>query len=67
MADDADLTQERQEKMEDLLRRRDLGLPLVSATGVCLNCEAPLTGERRWCDSDCRDGWERQQKRRGKC
>jgi hypothetical protein len=24
-----------------------------------LNCEAPLAGGLRWCDSDCRDDYER--------
>lgn len=25
------------------------------STGVCLYCGHPLTGGKRWCDSDCRD------------
>jgi hypothetical protein len=60
--DDADITQERQEKEEELMRRRPR--PLIEATGVCLNCEAPLAEGRRWCNADCRDDWERQQRRR---
>lgn len=27
--------------------------------GMCLNCGAGVDGERRWCDSDCRNDWER--------
>lgn len=35
-----------------------------SATGLCLNCDADLSDSgRRWCDTDCRDDWE---KRHGK-
>lgn len=26
-----------------------------AATGSCLNCGEPLTGGRRWCNSECRD------------
>lgn len=63
MADDADITQERQERELDLFLR-ERRAPLIQATGVCLNCNTPLKGERRWCDADCRDDWERQQKRK---
>lgn len=35
-----------------------------TATGLCLNCDADLSDSgRRWCDTDCRDDWE---KRHGK-
>lgn len=26
--------------------------------GFCLNCDAPLPPDIRWCDADCRDEWE---------
>lgn len=29
-------------------------------TGHCLNCEAELHDERRWCDADCRDDWTKR-------
>lgn len=32
------------------------------ATGVCLNCEWPLEGSKRWCDQHCRDDWEKYQR-----
>jgi hypothetical protein len=32
------------------------------ATGECFECGEELAGGKRWCDSDCRDAWE---KRRG--
>ncbi|HQU89224.1 MAG TPA: hypothetical protein PK620_06435 [Denitromonas sp.] len=28
------------------------------ATGYCLNCDAPLAPDLRWCDAMCRDDWE---------
>lgn len=42
---------------------------VVSATtqsgiGLCLNCGADVDGDRRWCDRECRDMWEQEQKRR---
>jgi hypothetical protein len=36
-----------------------------SGVGMCLNCGADVEGDRRWCDADCRDDWEKEQKRRG--
>lgn len=32
-------------------------------TGRCLYCRAPTEEGRRWCDSDCRDDWERNNRR----
>lgn len=29
-------------------------------TGECHHCEAPLPFPRRFCDGDCREGWERE-------
>lgn len=47
-----------------LLSLRD-NKPDAVATGFCLNCDEPLeeTEEEpqpRWCDSDCRDDWEKR-------
>jgi len=33
-----------------------------AATGHCLNCEAKLPPKQRWCDSSCRDDWEKAQR-----
>lgn len=33
-------------------------------TGFCLYCGEPLTKGRRWCDAECRDSWEKEQKRK---
>lgn len=33
----------------------------TTATGFCLFCGDLLTdNERRWCDADCRDDWEKE-------
>lgn len=31
-----------------------------AATGHCLFCDEPLEEGRRWCDADCRNGWEKE-------
>lgn len=30
-----------------------------AATGFCLNCEARLRESARWCDTHCRDDWDK--------
>lgn len=36
----------------------------VKATGRCLYCEEPLdTPGKRWCGAECRDRWEKENKR----
>lgn len=36
----------------------------VAPSGACLHCAAPVEGDRRWCDSECRDAWEADRRRR---
>ena len=40
--------------------------PAAMPTGVCLleNCGWPVPEGHRWCDADCRDLWEKEQKRK---
>lgn len=33
-----------------------------AATGFCLFCDEPLAPERRWCDAQCRDDWQVENK-----
>lgn len=49
---------EREMKMR-LEHRRASMLP---ATGECLNCGEHLDGERRFCDVDCRDDYDKRQR-----
>lgn len=44
---------------ERALARREAGGP--PACGECHYCGAPLKDGRRWCDSHCRDDWQREQ------
>lgn len=41
-----------------LKKRKTLTVPF---SGSCLSCDEPV-GERRFCDSDCREDWEKKQK-----
>ena len=57
--DDADRVDERSEfdHLANLEKSHKPEAP--KACGFCLFCEAPLHNESRWCDSDCRDDWEK--------
>lgn len=46
-----------------LLNRHHSGPSTPSATGACLFCGAKTTVGRRWCDAECRDGWEAEHKK----
>ena len=47
---------------ETALKLRDRG-PTILGTGLCLCCDAPMPGDRRWCDADCRDTYLAHQRR----
>ena len=32
------------------------------ATGFCLNCDARLREGARWCDANCREDWQKQER-----
>ncbi len=34
-----------------------------AACGHCLYCQTALKPPRRWCNADCRDDWQNDQKR----
>lgn len=49
---------------EGLLKSGNWRKPTApTATGECLYCTAPLPPHRRWCNAECRDGWEEDRKR----
>ena len=61
MADIADITTDRLE-LEEALRRQLAPVGIGPAPiGRCHNCEAPLEGEARFCDADCRSDWQARQ------
>lgn len=46
-------------------RQRLAKVATPHGVGLCLNCSAEIAGERRWCDADCRDQWDADNRRRG--
>ena len=60
MADEADVGNEMAEKLNSayLSLRKPNG---PEATGKCLHCGEEVGG--RWCDADCRDAWEKRQRK----
>ena len=64
MADQFD----RASDLEELDRQSAINLqqkqarPAAYAVGHCLYCYEPLPVGYRWCDSECRDDWEKEQK-----
>lgn len=61
MADIADLGAETAEfflSLAEKERKKPQGPPF---TGKCLNCGEDTDEQRRWCDADCRDDWQRGQ------
>lgn len=64
MADFADLGSAREELDRKLaLEYRAPAGP--TATGVCLCCGEELVDGLRWCDAECRDAWQADQRRAG--
>ncbi len=62
MADFADLGADREERDRALaLKVRAPEGP--AATGACLSCGEPLPDGLRWCDAECRDAWQSEQRR----
>ena len=59
--DDIDRAQAQEEMARDLaIRAASAGAPVLPATGACHWCDALLPAGARFCDVDCRDGWQRQ-------
>lgn len=63
MADDADLTTEREEKMMELMRRVAPKVEL-EVTGFCGYCNEPVQVPKKFCGKDCADDWDYEQKQR---
>lgn len=64
MADEIDLADELAETMLNAqIERARKQQHNIQATGHCLYCDEPLVDPKhRWCDADCRDGWELENK-----
>lgn len=62
MSDDIDRAQnevDRAQAEAQRMRRPEGPAP----TGQCLECGELVAIPRRWCDSDCRDAWEKYRAR----
>ena len=60
MADDIDNACEReQQDRERAIEQARVNKIVVAATGCCLECKAQVSKDKRWCDRDCRDTWQR--------
>ena len=59
MSDEADLGNERAERLLGLSLARISTQPEATPTGVCLNCGEPVSELMRWCDTDCRNDWSK--------
>lgn len=59
MADLVDVTQQDMELVASLqkIEYKQEAEP----NGYCLFCGEPLTDNKRWCDKDCRDMWQKEQ------
>lgn len=62
--DDADLTAQRAEVEEGLLRRASRKPSGPPPIGECYFCQSPLTSGLRFCDAECRDDYQHQQTRK---
>ena len=67
MADEADIGNENAEDFREYNQNeiaRLAGVLETTAKGYCLNigCGEPLDGDKRWCNAECRDLWERDKK-----
>lgn len=66
MADVLDLAQEQTEYLHEKrikeLRTR-AGTLEVQPTGYCLSCGETVATGRRFCDADCRDDWQKSNRR----
>ena len=62
MVDDVDRANEQvQKSIEDTLKNIDTTIP-KNITGECLTCGLSVDNERRWCNADCRDNYEKNQR-----
>ena len=62
MVDDVDKANEQVQKgIEDTLKNISTVIP-KNITGECFTCGQPVDNERRWCDADCRDNYEKNQR-----
>lgn len=62
MSDPVDLGQKREAEMRDDALREVKLVPTLKPCGVCYNCDEKID-DGEFCDADCRDDYERLQRR----
>lgn len=63
MADIADIANDQIEKQIETTLRFRPAAEIPKGTGECLYCCDPLPFAQRWCDAECRDDWEKEQRK----
>ena len=64
MSDDVDTSNDRWDWYVSMKIRENAAYkPVAEYTGQCLYCDASVPEGHRWCDADCRDGWQRENER----
>lgn len=60
MADEIDRAAEQEQVLRDsaIYTARQVR-NIIFSTGKCLHCDAKVDDTHRWCNSDCRDDWEK--------
>lgn len=65
MADIIDHANDWVEQCAEIAQKDIRNRPMeANSTGYCLYCEEVVPQGKRWCDGDCRDGWERDRRRK---
>lgn len=64
--DMVDRTQRETETYERFREHIDPTKKDAEETGFCLYCGEPLSKGRRWCDAECRDEWESEQRHKNR-
>lgn len=65
MSDEIDATNDRVLLEAELaIKNIRAAKPEAEATGECLHCNELVPEGRRWCDADCRDAWDKDQRAR---
>ena len=62
MADEIDQMQERNEKLDALRAMRKPTHKGPTPTGRCHYCDETISSIMLFCDSECSEGWEHEQK-----
>lgn len=60
---------ERSQLQQEVMLMANLSHPhkqsvTIAYTGFCLNelCEKPLPAPKRWCNAECREAWQQEQR-----